>query len=187
MRSGLLFMLLLVQGSVRVVAQDAPAERPGALVLTDAMGLELSKARIHAAALEAWTFTFGQEPAARIDRQDKENGLIEGSARFNFRSSALGAREETLGSINYRITVQSENGQCRVRLARFEHTGNRNMRGGGVDLGTLYAGDRPPQRVPGISLGLAQRLHADMRAQVTERLGLVMKSFAARMRSAAAP
>ncbi|MBS1582885.1 MAG: DUF4468 domain-containing protein [Bacteroidetes bacterium] len=181
-----LLALLLLQVRAGAMAQDA-TDAAGTLVITDAIGLELSKARIYAAALDAWGFTFGQEPGARLDREDKENGVIEGAARFNYRSTALSAREETMGTIAYRITVQCDNGQCRVRVAQLVHTGNRGAMGGGIDLGPIYAGDRPMTRVPGISLGLAQRLHADMRDRSSERIGQVMKAFAARLRAAAAP
>jgi hypothetical protein len=163
---------------------DTAIARP--LILQDAFGLQLSKARIFQAALAAWTYTFGLEPGARIELQDARNGLLEGTARVNYRNTGLTAREETMGVIAYRVTIQAENGQCRVHIAQFSHSGNRNAAGGGIDIGTLYLGDRPMERIRGISIGTAMKLHADMRDQAIAQVRKVMNAFAARMRTIAA-
>lgn len=87
-----------------------------------------------------------------------------------------------MGVINYQVFIQAENGQCRVRISHFTHTGNRNATGGGVDLGLLYAGQRPQESVQGISMGTANRLHADMRAQSRAHMDEVIKTFFAALR-----
>ncbi len=178
-----LFALLLLPCLTKAQTDTVPA-RP--LILQDAIGLQLSRMQVYAAAQEAWAYTFGQEPGAKVDLKDAENGLLEGTARFNYRSNFLVDREETMGVITYHITIQADNGQCRVRITQITHTGNRNAMGGGIDMGPIYAGDRPLIKIPGMSLGSAQKVHADMRMQVSIQIHKVMNAFATRMRTAAA-
>ena len=176
---GLLLLPCLASAQV-----DTILVRP--LVLQDAIGLQLSRVQIFNAAMEAWSYTFGHEPGAVVEMTDADNGLLEGTARFNYRGDLLSEREETMGVITYHITIQADNGQCRIRITQFYHTGNRSAMGGGIDIGPLYAGDRPKTRIPSISIGTAQKLHADMCMQVTAQLRKVMNAFAARMRTAEA-
>lgn len=180
-----LFPLLLAWSMAAWAQVPTSAGQP--LAFSDAIALQRSKAQVLDLALKTWTYTFGQEPGAVMLQVDSSNGRVEGSARVNFRSSALGAREATLGVITYRISLEARNGQCLVRIAQLEHTGNRNAPGGGVNLGTIYAGQRPPGPVRGISQGSAQRLHADMRDQATEKIQGAMRAFAARLRLLAQP
>lgn len=179
--------LLLLACVLRAVPQDTGLDGPRPLVITDAVALPLSKAQIYAAALNAWDFSFGQEPGVKLTLRDTANNRIEGVARVNYRSSQLGSRLASLGVINYDITIQAENGQCRVRINHLSHIGNRNAPGGSIDLGTIYAAERPVEPVPGVSKGTADRLHSDMRAQATAHIGDVMKRFASAMRRAAGP
>lgn len=184
MRGALLFLFLAA--AVSLNAQD-PAKTPQPLGFSDAIALQLSKAQVMKSAMSAWEYSFGQQPGARILATDSANGRIEGAARVNFRSSTLGAREATLGVIAYRITLEARNGQCLVRVSQVEHTGNRTATGGGVDLGTIYADDRPATPIPGISMGTARRLHEDMRNQATVKIQTTMRAFASKLRALAAP
>lgn len=178
-------LLILLAWAVPAFSQVEREEAHRPLVLTDAIGLPLSSTQVFKAALGAWPYSFGQEPGARLLLQDTVSGSIRGTARVNFRSTGLGSREESMGVITYDITIQAENGQCLVRINHFFHTGNKNAMGGGVDLGPIYAGERPPEKVRGISMGTATRLHEDMRKQAQAHVGEVMKAFAAGMRRAA--
>ena len=178
-------LMILLAWAVPAFSQVEREEANRPLVLTDAIGLPMSSTQVFNAAVSAWAYSFGQEPGARLLLQDTVSGTIQGTARVNFRSTGLGSREESMGVITYNITIQAKNGQCEVRINHFLHTGNKNAIGGGVNLGPLYAGDRPPEKVPGISMGTATRLHADMRRQAQAHVGEVMKTFAAGIRRAA--
>lgn len=156
---------------------------PKPLVFTQVTAVPRSRAQVFDAAVKAWEDSFGQEPGAQLIDQDRDNGIIEGAAWVNYRSTNLGSREETMGVIRYHVTIQAENGQCQVRVAHVEHTGNRQAMGGGIDMGQIYSGDRPNERIPGISRGTANALHADMRTQASDRINKVMRSFSMRMRA----
>ncbi len=171
-------------GALWVIAQESTFDGPRPLVITEAVALPLSMAQVEQAARSAWLYSFGQEPGARLVMEDQGTGRVEGLARFNFRSSTIGSREQTMGVINYKISIQAENGQCRIRVSHFAHIGNKNAPGGSVDLGTIYTGSRPVERIPGISLGTAERLHEDMRTQVSAHLRDVIKAFSANLRQA---
>ena len=179
--------LLLLACVVRAMPQTSGLDGPRPLVITEAVALPLSKAQIYAAAVDAWELSFGQEPGAKLTDRDTSNNRIEGVARVNYRSAQLGSRLGSMGVINYNITIQTENGQCQVRISHLSHTGNRNAPSGAIDLGTIYTGNRPEEPVPGVSKGSAERLHADMRAQATAHIGDVMKRFSSAMRRAAGP
>ncbi len=168
--------------ALTVGAQVLPEGGAHPLVITDAAALPSSSAQIFHNAVKEWTYSFGQEPGARLVQIDTAGGTLMGTARYNFRSTAVGSREESMGVITYEVAIQSQNGQCRVRIGHFVHTGNRNAPGGGVDLGTIYAGDRPPGKVAGVSAGTASRLQTDMRTQLQVHLELVLKNFLAAMR-----
>lgn len=90
-----------------------------------------------------------------------------------------------MGVVRYEVTIQAENGQCRVQVGHLVHTGNQSAPGGGVDIGMIYAAQRPQTSIPGISMGTANRLHDDIRAQVQARMDAVMKNFFSAMRRAA--
>ena len=180
-------LLPFLFAATTVLPAQVPAEAPQRLAFSDAIALQLSKAQVLELALRAWEYSFGQEPGAEVLQVDSANGRIEGAARVNFRSTGLGAREATMGVIAYRITLEARNGQCLVRISHLEHTGNKMATGGAVDIGPIYAGARPLTKVPGISQGTAQRLHADMRTQATAKIQEAIHTFAARMRLLAAP
>jgi hypothetical protein len=177
--------ILLLQVALLGMSQEDPLAGPRPLVITETIALPLSMVQVEQAALSAWPYSFGLEPGARLGMEDPGTGRMEGTARFNFRSSTVGNRLQTLGVINYTVTIQAENGQCRVRISHFSHKGNSNATEGAIDLGTIYAAQRPQERIPGISMGTADRLHMDMRTQVTARLQEVIKTFSSGLRSAA--
>lgn len=181
----LLCTFFCLLGASWALPQETGLGGPRPLVINEAVALPLSMAQVQEAALAAWAFSFGQEPGASAVPVIVGPGQLEGSARFNFRSATLGSREQTLGVIQYQVSIQAENGQCRVRITQFNHAGNRHAPGGAIDLGTIYAGERPSGPVPGISAGSAARLHADMRTQVEAHVRGVAKQFAARMRAMA--
>lgn len=157
-------------------------EGPRPLVVVESVALPLSMAQVEKAVRTAWPFTFGEEPGAKVLEDEPGAGRLEASARFNYRASTVGNRQQTLGVINYHISISAENGQCKVRIGQFAHTGNANAPDGPVSMGPLYEGARPPERVPGISLGTADRLHADMRQQVVAHVRAVIGRFAQRLR-----
>jgi hypothetical protein len=175
-------LLIALAWGMAVHAQGVPAEPAHPLVVTDAIGIQLSKAQVFQAAMASWAYTFGQEPDCRIMLVDSAVGIIRASARFNFRASTLASREETMGVVRYEVLVQAENGRCSVQVSHLTHTGNHNAPGGGVDLGTIYQGDRPSERIAGISLANAQRIHTDIRKQTQARISEVMKKFFAGLR-----
>lgn len=175
---------VLVLSGINLAAQDNPELAPRLLVVKEAIALPQSMAQIGKAATKAWPYSFGQEPGSRIVLDDPSTGRLEGVARFNFKSSTTANRPGTLGIIEYRVGIQAENGLCRILISQFVHTGNRNAPGGAIDLGHVYAAERPPERVPGISRGAAQRLNEDMRNQLRAHLGEVIKTFRMQLRVA---
>lgn len=183
MRTTGALLLLLVAGSTW--GQELPTGSARPLTITQAVAVPLSATQLMPAVREAWDYSFGQEPGARIVSEDPGAGMLEGVARFNFKAEAVGVRLASLGVINYRITIQTENGVCKVRIGQFEHVGNANAPEGPVSLGRIYAGGRPRERVPGVSRSVAQRLNDDMRTQVDTRLASVIGSFFSRLRRAA--
>ena len=164
-------------------AQPVPgAAAGGAFVINEHVGLAMNKAQVFAAVREAWTASFGQEPGATISLQDPENGLVEGAARVNYRSRMLMGREETMGAVNYRVTIQATNGQCHVRVHDLRHTGNRGARGGGLSIGAIMEGEAPLEHYPGMGLGPSRRIHADVRQAAADRVQETLRRFVARLR-----
>ena len=182
MRAATLWALLLIAPASGI--QSGPGEAPGALSFNDAVGLPMSRGQILSSALDAWEYTFGQEPGAHLERVDKEIGVIEGTARLNYRSAMLLVREETMGSINYRVSITAENGQCILRVSNLVHVGNHGAQGGGIDIGTILSGDGPVARPPGVSPWHARGIHAEIRDRSTARIGELMQAFTARLRRA---
>lgn len=165
------------------MCQTAPDAPSGQFILSEDIGLAMNKAQVIAAAQDAWTNSFGQEPGGHLNLVDTENGLLEGSARVNYRSKLLMGREETMGTVVYQVTIQAKNGQCQVRVHNLRHTGNRSAQGGGIDAGTIMEGVAPLEHYPGVGLGVSRRMHADIREAATARLQEILRRFAARLRS----
>lgn len=183
MRTVIALALCLASGPL-LAQKDMPQPlRP--VSWTEAVGLSLNKAQVLEKAQMAWVTSFGQEPGAKLVRTDIDNGVLEGEARMNYRSSFLVAREETLGGLYYKVTVTAKNGQCTVRVHDLVHSGNHGARGGGVDAGPIYEGTAPDHHYPGLSLPTSRRLHEDMRTQAATRISAVIRAFSARMRTLA--
>lgn len=171
-----LCMSLLVHGQ-----EPAPVEAP-MTAFTDAVGLSLSKAQVIDKALAAWEYSFGLEPGARILSVDRESGTIEGEARFKYKSTMLIGREQSLGSVTYKVTISAHNGQCAVRVHDLMHTGNRASPHGPLDAGPVHDGVWPLLHYPSIGLSASRKLHDDIRARSGERITAVLRTFSARLR-----
>ncbi|MDX9750095.1 MAG: hypothetical protein RBT71_03335 [Flavobacteriales bacterium] len=172
--------------AVAARAQPAGHEAQVGLTIGRAVHLPLNAVKMFDRAQEAWTWTFGQEPGAALLRAERGAGVIEGTARVNFRSAMLTMREETMGTVRYRVTVQVKAGECRVQVSELVHTGNRSALRGGSDVGLVVRGEGPVQRVRGMSRGNAARLHEEVRTAATDRITTLLQQFEARMRAGGA-
>jgi len=177
-----LFTLTLVLVSAQAFCQAVQGSDQGPFMLSEDIGLAMSKAQVMEAAQDAWNSSFGQEPHGQLSLVDMDNGLLEGSARFNYRSKLLMGREETMGAVTYQVTIQARNGQCLVRVHNLKHTGNRAAQGGGINVGTIMEGVAPEEHYPGVGLSASRRMHADVREAASVRLRDAMRRFAARLR-----
>lgn len=170
--------LLISLGSM---SQGLPATGGVPLRFSGAVSAPLNGKQLLANAAEAWRFSFGLEPGARMELDTAGNTII-GLARFNFRSTQLNGREESLGSIGYRVRITVLNGECRWSVEELKHTGNRSAPKGGVHLGLLTTGAAPATRMPGMSHSSSVKLWDDAKRQVTERVEAVRRVFEARLR-----
>lgn len=177
--------VLLFSYAVPLTAQDARED--AALNFSRSMSIPLNAVHLFDKALEAWTWTFGQEPGASLKRSDRSGGIIEGTARVNFRSEMLTGREESMGVIQYRVTIMIHAGECRLTVSELTHIGNRSAPRGGIHCGLLTRGLDPTVRVPGLGHGNVQRLYADLKSVSSTRITAVMQSFEARLRASAEP
>lgn len=170
-----------------IPAQEATQAEGPLTSCMEAIGVSLNKAQVVEKALASWEYSFGQEPGARILSVDRDNGTIEGEARVKFRSSLLMAREESTGSVSYKVTISARNGQCTVRVHDLWHSGNRSAARGPLDAGQVHDGIWPMEHYPGLGLSASRRLHDDIRAQATTHIAAVMRSYSARLRLLAGP
>lgn len=175
-------LLLAFAGPFWAFGQEGTGATPGAFVISEELSLQMSRSQVMASAQDAWAVSFGQEPGGRLTMVDAENGLLEGVARMNYRSKLLLGREETMGSVAYKVTVQARNGQCQVRIHDLRHSGNRNAKGGGVSAGLIMEGVAPEEHYEGMGLGMSRRVHADIREAAGTRLREALRRFTARMR-----
>ncbi|HMW98032.1 MAG TPA: hypothetical protein PL010_15500 [Flavobacteriales bacterium] len=175
---------LVAQG---IAAQTAPtgSTSHAAYVVTEEISLAMNKAQIIQALPDAWGVSFAQEPGAHLGPVDVEGGIAEGQARVNYRSKLLTGREETMGTITYRVTIQAHNGRCIVRVHDLRHTGNRNAIGGGIHAGPILEGTAPDEGYPGMGLGSSRRIHADIRGAADARIRETIRRFAGRLRTLA--
>jgi hypothetical protein len=167
-----------------VSGQSGTADATGRYMITEEIGLPLSRAALVKSARLAWERSFGLEPGSRLVRQDEVNGVMEGTARFNYRSRVLTAREETMGTITYLVSIHMRNGHCTVLVHDLVHRGNRDAPGGGMNLGHLLDGDAPATHYPGMGLTASRKIHADMRQVAGDRIREVMRQFTSIMRQA---
>lgn len=170
-------LALIGAGFLPAYGQDPAADVTGRFLLTEEVGVPLSRGALVKAAHLAWEQSFALEPGARLMREDAENGVIEGQARVNYRSRVLAAREETMGTITYQVSIQLRNGQCIVRVHDLVHRGNRDAPGGGMDIGPVMHGEAPAEHYPGLGLSTSRKLHADVRQAAGDRIREVARTF----------
>lgn len=164
----------------------AAQETASPLRFSGAVSAPLNAKQMFMHALQAWRFTFGAEPGARMEL-DTASSTLHGSARFNFRSKGLNGREETMGPIAYRVRIVVRNGECQWIVEDFRHTGNKGAPRGGGDLGLLTNQESAPRRIPGMSSPSTSNVWKDAKAQVGDRIAALGMAFEARMRAAAEP
>ena len=179
----LLFSCAIGAVSGQSLANDSTA----ALTFNRSTTVPLNAVLLFDRAMEAWTWTFGKEPGAKLLRSDRSLGVIEGTARVNFRSEMLSNREETMGTVQYRAIINVVAGECRLMITQLEHAGNRKAPRGGIDLGLLIRSAVPPDRVPGMGRTSAMRLYSEVKNTASARLNQLMQAFDARLRASAAP
>lgn len=182
MARGLLCMGAMVAVLVAAGQQPAPAVH-----YTRSVVVPLNSVLLFDKVTDAWTWTFGHEPGAKLLLSDRANGIMEGTARVNFRSKMLTLREESMGYIEYHVAMNVTAGECRVTVNELAHTGNRTTARGGVHLGRLVQSAEPPVRVRGLGGSNAARLYAEVKATAGERIDTLLKAFEARLRASAEP
>lgn len=183
----LMLGILLAFSPVMGMCQALASDTLSALSYSRSVSIGLNAFQLYDKALDAWTWTFGKEPGATLRRSDRETGVIEGTARVNFRSTMLTGREESMGTIAYRITIQVRAGESRLTVNELVHTGNKAALRGGIHLGVLARGNSPQQRVPGLGKGNAERLYAEVKEHANSRITQLMQAFEARLRANASP
>ncbi|MCB9183811.1 MAG: DUF4468 domain-containing protein [Flavobacteriales bacterium] len=179
-----LLMPLLLLSALACMAQS---ETGNAIGYSKAVNVPLNAVLLYDRSLEAWEWTFGGEPGARVALSDRRNGVIEGTARVNFRSAGLALREETMGVVQYRVVIQVKAGECRISVTELTHTGNRNTPRGGIHLGLLAKGDTPVRRVRGAAAGNIRKAYAEVKAVSEARILALLQAFEARLRANAEP
>jgi hypothetical protein len=179
--------LLCAALAAGAAGQEAPTGGPAPLFYSRSINVPLNGPLMHDKAADAWNWTFGKEPGARVLRLVREESVLEGTARVNFRSKMLWLREETMGAIQYRVVVHSRAGECRVTVSELTHTGNRTTTRGGVHMGLLTQADRPLRDSPGTSVLALQRAYAEMKAVAEARIQSLLQAFEARLRANAEP
>jgi hypothetical protein len=177
------FLLLWCGLCGALAAQENGGRTAAALTFNNSIGLPGSKAQVYAAALKAWDNSFGLEPGARLVITDPENGVVEGTARMNYRSALLLNREETTGSVSYTVHIECGNGTCSVRVSGLKHTGNRNARGGGLDIGPILSGPGPAERPVGMGWTMARKAHEEIQNKLNDRIPMVIRNLLSQVRS----
>lgn len=163
-------------------AQTLAGDPEGGVSYHATYNLPLNGLQMHDRALEAWNRTFGREPGAILQRNDREGGNLEGHARINYRSIPLVGREETMGTVGYRVVIRSEPGKCRLMVTDLKHTGNRNTMRGGVHFGRLTHQVRPAERIGGMGQRNAERIWEDIKAQSDAHMQRLLHNFGLQMR-----
>ena len=179
----LFLLLMLPWAAVRGQSPDSLA----AVAYSQTFTVPLARAQTFDAATLAWQRSFGKEPGAKLATSDRTTGLFEGSARINFRSALLTAREETMGTISYRVTIQAGNGECTVRVTGFVHTGNATAMKGGVSFGTLIGTVAPPNGQRGISRRNEIQIWQELKATTEQRITALLSVFGSTLRQASSP
>ncbi len=185
MRAPTLLLLALCAGPLG--AQDPEAPPPTALGYNRSMTFPLNGVQLFDRATDAWIWTFGKEPGAKVLRSDREAGVIEGTVRLNFRSEMLVGREESMGTVTYHVQVLTRAGECRVVVSGLSHTGNRTTTRGGIHLGQLMRNDTDARPTGGMGRSNVIRLHAEVRGTATTRINTLIQAFEARIRASLEP
>ncbi len=164
------------------------AQEPAtAISYSHSITVPLNAVQLFDKAMEAWTWTFGKEPGAKLLVKDRGKGVLEATGRLNFRSEMLTVREESMGTVQYHVTLQVRAGECRVVITELTHTGNRTTARGGIHMGLLTRAEKPVQNVPGIGGGNKTRLYAEVKQQADTRVNTVLQAFASRLRASVEP
>ena len=164
-------------------SQSTGPSDPGVeLTYARSISVMLTNEQLHDLALDAWTWTFGTQPGARIIRNDRSTGAIEATARFNFRSSMLTMREETMGVVEYKVTIRAGDGECRVQVTDVTHTGNRSTTMGGVHAGVLTR-EHGGRRIRGMSRAHGMELRGELLEAGDRNIGAMLDGFEARLRA----
>lgn len=179
-----ILLALVVSGGAS--AQELPTKGT-ALSFSRSISAPFNAVQFHDRALDAWTWTFGKEPGAKLLRSDRESGSIEGTARINFRSVMLTAREESMGTIGYSVQIHVRAGECRVSITNLSHTGNRSTTSGGVHVKQLMRVDTDANRVTGVGRSNAVRLHAELRETAERHITSVLQAFEWHIRTRSEP
>lgn len=181
MRASLVILTILV---ACLHGMSARAQAPAAvLTFSRSVSVPLNALQLFDAASDAWTWTFGKEPGARVLSSDRSTGIMKGTARLNFRSLMLTGREESMGTVSYQLLIQVQAGECRITISELTHTGNRNTARGGIHLKQLMRADGDAQKTEGLSRTNVERLHGELRAASTEHLTGLLQAFEARLRA----
>jgi hypothetical protein len=106
---------------------------------------------------------------------------------MNFRSEMLTGREETMGVVQYRVTIRTQPGECRVVVSELTHTGNRNTSQGGIHMGLLRQGTDAVPAVRGMGRANAKRLYDELVATSDNRIQQLLRAFEARVRAGSTP
>lgn len=178
-----MLVILLALVALPGKGQSLATDTSGAISYSRSVSVPLNAYQLYDKALDAWTWTFGKEPGAVLRRSDRESGMIEGTARVNFRSTMLTGREESMGTITYRVTIQVRAGGSRITVNELVHSGNRAALRGGIHMGILARGSGPQQRVPGLGRANSERLYAELKEHSHSRITQLMQAFEARLRA----
>ena len=175
--------LLLMHAPVEGRSQEPAAP----ITYTRSVSVPLNGVQLFDKVVEAWTWTFGKEPGAKVLLKEREQGVLEATARVNFRSEMLTMREESMGIIQYHITLQVRAGECRTVISELIHSGNKNTARGGVHLGLLTRAEAPSRKVQGMGRGNVQRLYTEVKQQADARINALIQAFESRLRASVAP
>ena len=181
---GILLLLLVLLGPL-VHAQGT--EVAGALQFTRTVNLPLSRAQVAALVSAAWENSFALDPGAKLGSVETLGPAFEGAARIAFRSDMVIGREQSAGSIHYRVSIVAENGTCQVRVSYIRHTGSTSAKSDAIDIGILREQASADHRIPGLSRSNAVALHNEARDLASARLQKLLGRFESTLRDRAAP
>ncbi|MBV6404819.1 MAG: hypothetical protein IT228_02700 [Flavobacteriales bacterium] len=175
--------MVLLCAMVLAAGLRAQADSAQALLFSASYSLPMSASQVLERAREAWSQSFAREPGARLNPANDRPDQLEGSAHFNFRSTTLTGREETMGRVSYRVRISATNGGCEVTIGPFRHTGNRAALRGGTDLGLITAAGPPTHRPPGLSGRTTTTLLGEIRQLARQKGEGLLRNFGALLRS----